>query len=330
MVVRQLVIVALVAAMAAVGLAPAATPASAATDPPLSVPIETLDAALTCATPSFVHPDHEPVLLVHGTFTNPDENWGWNYRVQLPADGYDVCWVALPDRSLNDIQVASEYVVEAVRLMYSRDGQRPIAIVGHSQGALEPRWAVKWWPSIQPMVADLVTLAGPNHGTAVADPEDPTCPACWQMKTTSNFIRALNGTDETPGTISYTAMYSLNDELVQPAAPTPVGRIEGAANILMQAPDVCPGRPVDHVQFAYDKVVYDLVRDAIDHAGPAVPVRAYASSSQPAFCAQTSIADPPAGVALALAEAMNPQNAPPSSFTPAEPPLACYAGGPCP
>ena len=100
---------------------------------------------------------------------------------RAPRDGYDVCWVTLPDRSVGDIQVASEYVVHAVRTINARSG-RKVDIVGHSQGGLEPRWALRWWPSLLSKVDDLVTLATPNHGTIVADPPGPTCPACWQMK----------------------------------------------------------------------------------------------------------------------------------------------------
>lgn len=38
-----------------------------------------LAAALRCPA-AFDDADHEPVLLVHGTFTNPGSNWGWNYE----------------------------------------------------------------------------------------------------------------------------------------------------------------------------------------------------------------------------------------------------------
>jgi hypothetical protein len=298
-------------------------------DPPLTVPVATLNAALAC--PSSFTSAREPVLLVHGTFTNADENWAWNYRVALPADGYDVCWVTLPNRSLDDIQVASEYVVHAVRTIKANSGKK-VDIIGHSQGGLEPRWALRWWPSLLQKVDDMITLAAPNHGTIVSDPISPSCPACWQMKTTSNFIAALNSLDETPGTgvaaPSYTAMYSITDELVQPVAPTPTAALDGASNILVNGPDVCPARPLDHVGFAYDKVVYDLARDALDHPGPAVPARAMAG--QPLFCAQTTIVDVDAFVALALAQNLDFTDlADPSGFVASEPALKCYAGGPC-
>jgi hypothetical protein len=83
------------------------------------------------------------------------------------------------------------------------------------------------------------------------------------------------------------------------------------------------------VGFAYDKVVYDLTRDALDHKGPAVPVRARAGASQVSFCAQTTIVDVPALLALALAHDLDFTNAPSSSFVEQEPALRCYAGGPC-
>src|SRR5688572_16832032 len=77
--------------------------------PPLTVPTPALDAALHCSTP--FDDTREPVLLVHGTFATDDENYGWNYLPPLTTAGFDICSVQLPNRSLDDIQVSSEYVV---------------------------------------------------------------------------------------------------------------------------------------------------------------------------------------------------------------------------
>src|SRR4051812_9540101 len=70
---------------AAIALVAMAAPAHAETPaaPPLDVPEATLAAALHCPA-AFTHPAHEPVLLVHGTFTNDRENWGFNYALVLP------------------------------------------------------------------------------------------------------------------------------------------------------------------------------------------------------------------------------------------------------
>jgi triacylglycerol lipase len=261
---RRLVVVLLAPLLAAVACTPAG-------DPPLSVPEGLLADALRC--PSvFTHRAHQPVLLVHGTFATPEENWSWNYLNALPAAGYDVCTVRLPDRATGDIQVASEYVVYALRRIFERSGSK-VDVLGHSQGGLEPRWAVRWWPSLRTKVDDLVTLGTPHHGTVVADQATPlgAPPAAWQMRTTARFIAALNSEDETPGPVSYTSLYTLADELVQPVVPTPTAALAGGRNVLVQ--DLCPGRVVDHVGLAYDAAVHDMVIDAFTHSGTASPSR---------------------------------------------------------
>src|SRR5437763_8583861 len=115
----------LLALVALVAFAAPAAPARAQTaaDPALDVPQATLAAALHCPA-TFSHPSHEPVLLVHGTFATDQENWGFNYDLVLPKLGYDVCTVTLPNRSLGDIQVSSEYVVYAIEHMAAASGRQ--------------------------------------------------------------------------------------------------------------------------------------------------------------------------------------------------------------
>jgi triacylglycerol lipase len=260
---------ALVVLLALVLAGAACTPTG---DPPLSVPERLLDDALKCPS-RFAHRSSEPVLLVHGTFTNPEENWSWNYGNALPAAGYDVCTVRLPDRATGDIQVSSEYVVHALRRIFDRTGSK-VDVLGHSQGGLQPRWALRWWPSLRTKVDDVVTLGSPHHGTTVADAATllgSSPPAGWQMRTTSRFIAALNSVDETPGPVSYTSLYTLTDELVQPVVPTATAALAGGRNILVQ--DLCPGRLVEHVGLAYDAAVHDMVIDAFTSSGPADPAR---------------------------------------------------------
>jgi triacylglycerol esterase/lipase EstA (alpha/beta hydrolase family) len=262
---RRLVVVLLALALAAAACTPTG-------DPPLSVPERVLDDALRCPA-TFANRARQPVLLVHGTFATPEENWSWNYLHALPAAGYDVCTVRLPDRATGDIQVASEYVVHAVRRIFERSGSK-VDVLGHSQGGLEPRWAVRWWPSLRTKVDDLVTLGTPHHGTTIADlalEQGQGPPAAWQMRTTARFIAALNTEDETPGPISYTSIYTLADELVQPVFPRATAALAGGRNILVQ--DLCPGRVVDHVGLAYDAATHDMVIDAFTHSGPADPAR---------------------------------------------------------
>lgn len=231
--------------------------------PPLSVPPAKLADALECYP---AEGRHEPVLLVHGTTVTAYENWGWNWVPAMNRMGYFVCTVELPNRAMDDIQVASEYVVYAVRAMAERTGRR-IDIAGLSQGGLQPRWAVKWWPGIRPLVDDLVTIVATNHGFQGHALCTNGCPpSIWQQLQGSNFLAALNAGDETPGVIDYTSIFSLTDPIVNPQFPESTSALDGASNIYVQ--DVCPGRPVDHVQSAYDPVVFALALDAFSHRGP--------------------------------------------------------------
>jgi triacylglycerol esterase/lipase EstA (alpha/beta hydrolase family) len=243
-------------------------------DPPYSVPESALAAALACPA-SFSHPDHEPVLLVHGTFTSGPEQWTWSYGLMLEQRGFDVCTVTYPDRGLGDMQVSAEYVAHAVNEIHDLTGS-PVDMVGHSQGGIMPRWAIKWWPSVQANVDDFVMLASPNHGVALAagakDAPFQLSEVMRQFDPASAFVTTLNAGDETPGSVSYSSIYSLTDELVQPATPTATAAVDGATNVLVQ--DLCPGRVVDHLSLGTtDRLVQELTIDALVDAGPVDPAR---------------------------------------------------------
>ena len=246
-------------------------------DPPFEVPVADLAAALECPQP-FTHPEREPVLLVHGTFTNGHENFSWNWELALPSRGYDYCLVTYPNRGTGDMQISAEYVAYAVQEMHRRTGAK-IDVVGHSQGGLMPRWAIKWWPSVQAAVDDYVMLAGPNHGVGLAASAEqspvPIVPVGYQFAATSKFITALNAGDESPGAVDYSSIYSITDELVQPATTAPLEAGHEPPNVRnVSVQDVCPGRIVDHLTIGTtDRLTMELVVDALSHPGPVDPAR---------------------------------------------------------
>ncbi|MBV8984503.1 MAG: lipase [Acidimicrobiia bacterium] len=245
--------------------------ARGAGDPPLSIDPAAALAALHCPA-TFAHPK-TPVLLVHGTGSTVEESWTHTFAKTLPLDGHDVCTIDLPQRALVDAQISAEYVVVAMHTMAGRAG-RKIDVVGHSQGGLEPRWALKWFPSTRSLVDDYVSISSTQHGSADADgicTVGSCAPSVWQQRTTSQFLKALNAGDETPGDLSYTSIYSLTDEVVPELPPPSTSRLDGARNIALQ--DVCPGRPADHFSILWDAVAEALVMDALDHPGPADPAR---------------------------------------------------------
>lgn len=301
-------------------------PAGAAAEPALSVPEAELAQSLHCSA-DVADASRNPVLLLPGTTLTPAE-FAWNYVPAFAAKGWPYCTVTLPDNGMADIQQAAEYVVHAIRTVSAKAG-RKVDLVGHSQGGMIPRWALKYWPGTRSKVGDVVGLAPSNHGTSVANAVCvPGCAASfWQQRQGSAFMRALNSGPETFASIDYTNVYTVLDEVVTPnldesgssSLRTGAGRI---ANVGLQS--VCPARVADHLSTGtIDAVAYALVVDALTHKGPADPARLSA-----AVCGQLLMpaVDPvaltvnEAGLATTVAGqvALYPH-------LPAEPPLAPYA-----
>jgi triacylglycerol esterase/lipase EstA (alpha/beta hydrolase family) len=197
----------------------------------------------------------------------------------------------MPQRTLGDIQVAAEYLVQSIRTMHARSGRR-IAVMGHSQGGMSMRWALRFWPDTRRMVDDVIGMAGSNHGTttrtACIEGQTSCPPAVWQQASTAHFIAALNSGAETFRGISYTEIFTHTDEVVQPnstdatsssALHTGSGRI---TNVSTQ--DICPTDTYEHLNVGtIDPVAYALVMDALTHDGPAKPSRIDGSVCQSAY-----------------------------------------------
>ena len=300
--------------------------------PPLSVPQDQLDAALTCAGDPAAG-SAGPVLLVPGTAYSPDADFGWAWEPALDKLGIPWCAVALPQNGMGDIQTAAEYVVNAIRTMYARAGHR-IAIIGHSQGGMLPRWAFRFFPDTREMVDDEVGLSPSNHGTLDADVVClVACPASfWQQAGRSQFLQALNSYQETFAGISYTVAFTHLDEVVVPnlneqgssALHTGDGEIR---NVAVQ--DVCPLDLSEHLAIGtYDAVAYALAIDAISHPGPADPARLAGSGVcgqlfMPGVNPATFLTDEVSSLATIGTSIAS------ATFIPAEPPLRCYATASC-
>ena len=300
--------------------------------PALSLPQAELDAALTC-TGGVAGASRAPVLLVPGTAENPKSEFSWSWEPALTKVGVPWCAVALPNDATGDIQTSAEYVVSAIRTMYSRAGRR-IAIVGHSQGGMLPRWVLRFWPDTRAMVDDLVGLAPSNHGTLSAIPFCQTpCPASFRQQTAgSEFTKALNSYQETFPGISYTVVYTHTDEVVTPnsddSGSSPVHGGGGEiANVPIQ--QVCPLDLNEHLGVgSHDPVAYALAIDAIGHAGPAEPSRISSSvCNQTLMPGVNPVTFPANEAAFSASIASAIANADQVS---SEPPLRCYVTASCP
>jgi lipase (class 2) len=320
--------------------------------PPLSVPADALRDSLRCGTD--IADGHDtPVLLIPGTTLTSKEDFSWNYERAFTATSRPYCAVRLPDHAMGDIQHSAEYVAYAIRTMARRAG-RKIGVVGHSQGGMIGRWALKYWPDTRADMDDLIGLAPSNHGTADATAlcaAPVGCqPSVWQQRPDSRFLTALNTDRETYPGIDYTVVYTNTDEVVTPnlspssltngLIPRSVGSLSPAGSLLPPASSplrgggdnvrniavqgICPGHLADHLTIGTsDPVAYALVVDALDHPGPANPHRidrsVCARLFQPGVNPTTFATDfAQLGATAATQIALSPR-------TPAEPPLQPYA-----
>jgi hypothetical protein len=326
-------------AAAIVGVATAeAAPNYAPIDQPgpaLSVPQAQLAASLRC-TGAIAHASVEPVLLVASTAVDSDENFSWSYEPVLRNRGIPYCTSDLPGadaENMDDIQNRADYLVYAIRTMYRASGQR-IALIGASQGGEAERWTLRFWPDTRAMVADVIALDSPNHGSITVNALCViTCsPALWQQTYNSQFIQALNSGQETFAGISYTDIATYTDDFVEPNLP-------GDSTVFLDGPgditnvaiqDICPLAVADHLLVAStNPIAVALALDAITYPGPANPARIDRSvCGAGLFASGVPIGESLSGFAAAAAQVAGQLALAPRVT--GEPALACYFNASCP
>jgi hypothetical protein len=246
--------------------------------PPLSVPKSKLRAALKCQ-PGVRNAKVEPVLLNPATGVTPKENFSWNWEPALDQLHIPWCAYTAPFNTLGNIETSGEYLVYAIRKVH-RMAHRKIAILGHSQGGMSMRWALRFWPDTRSMVKDVIGIDGSNHGTKALSQSacafEGCSPATWQQLADSKFINALNSRAETFSGISYTEIYTHTDEVVIPNSGstrstcssclfTGKGRITNVATQQICSLDI----DEHNMAGTIDPVAYALAVDALTHSGPA-------------------------------------------------------------
>jgi len=267
---RRLILSVCVAVLA--GLALGASAASAS-GPRLTVPQSDLAAALKCPIDP-TNASTTPLMFVTGTGATGDQGYLIGQDA-FKAYGHPVCYVNFPDFTTADIQVSVQYLVYGLRAEFAL-AHRKVAVIGISQGGLLPRIALTYWPSLRNKVADVIAIAGTQHGSTARSKDPKPCsrrnpcpPAVWQQAAGSDLLHTLNARgDESPGPTSWTTVRSSTDEVVQPqTGPHPTSALQGATNILIQR--ICPGRKVSHIGTGLDSVTIAAVVDAVNNPGPA-------------------------------------------------------------
>lgn len=192
---------------------------------------------------------HTPILFVHGWNATSTT---WTTMVgRFKQDG----WTdqELANFSYNTAQsnvTTAGVIAQKVDSIRTATGASRVAIVTHSMGSLSARYYVRNLGG-DGKVDALVSLGGPNHGTATAQ----LCfqVSCTQMWPKSSFLTALNASDETWGSPRYATWWSPCDEVISPHSSTP---LTGAAN----TQTAC----LRHSALHEDATVYGQVRDFVN------------------------------------------------------------------
>lgn len=241
--------------------------------------------------PSAAHP--EPVVLVHGTGGNKNDNWQ-TFAPLLANNGYCVyafTYGVLPGAGLPLNQVGGLAPIESsaaqmsvlVDRVLAATGAAKVDIVGHSQGTFMPDYYAKFlggankidkyvslaplWHGTNLLAAGTLTKLGAAYGFHV---NEQAFGAGAQMIAGSQFVATLRsgGTPAVAG-ITYTNIATKHDELVVPYTS---GIEPGMTNIVVQ--NQCGLDFSDHLELVADPVAAADVLNALDPAHPRpVPCR---------------------------------------------------------
>jgi len=235
--------------------------------------------------PSAAHPF--PVVLVHGTFENMNDNWGGASPL-LADNGYCVfafnyggTSATSPVQGTGAIEGGAAQLSAFVNQVLAATGAGKVDLVGHSQGGMMPRYYIKFLGGAA-KVDKLVGLAPSNNGTTLdgitqfsaalglLEPANDfltgLCEACVEQEVGSSFLANLNAGGETVPGIRYTVIESTNDEVVTPYTSAFLPAAANVTNILVE--NQCLLDQTDHLEIAYDPIALTDVLNALDPAHP--------------------------------------------------------------
>jgi triacylglycerol esterase/lipase EstA (alpha/beta hydrolase family) len=236
--------------------------------------------------PPAAHP--YPVVLVHGTFENMDDNWQAaspllaNHGYCVFAFNYGGASAGDPVQGTGAIAASARQLAAFVNRVLAATHARQVDIVGHSQGGMMPRYYIDFLGGAA-KVHTLVGLSPSNHGTTIDGLTtlaqtlgslgvlrgvlDVGCVACTQQLVGSHFLARLNaGGGLAPG-VGYSVIETRDDEVVTPYTSAFLAGPR-VTNITVQ--NQCALDHTDHLEISYDPVALADVLNALD---PAHPVR---------------------------------------------------------
>jgi triacylglycerol esterase/lipase EstA (alpha/beta hydrolase family) len=227
-----------------------------------------------------------PVILVHGTFANMDDNWQAaspllaNNGYCVYAFNYGGTSSTSPIQGIGDIAASAAQLATFVNTVLAATGASKVDLVGHSQGGMMPRYYLNFLGGAG-KVNDLVALAPSNYGTtldgitelaslldvssAINGTLSQVCPACVEQEQGSAFLAGLNATPTVSG-VHYTVIESVDDEVVTPYTNAFLPAASNVTNITVQ--NQCILDASDHLEIAADPIALADVLNALDPSAP--------------------------------------------------------------
>ncbi len=237
--------------------------------------------------PTAAHP--YPVVLVHGTFENMNDNWGAASPLLADAGycvfafNYGGASATSDIQGTGTIESGAAQLATFVNQVLTATGTAKVDIVGHSQGGMMPRYYIKNLGGAA-TVDKLVALAPSNNGTTldgitelgkqlgILDPANSfltgsgACPACVEQEQGSAFLTALNSGGETVPSVQYTVIETTDDEVVTPYTNAFLPAAPNVTDITLQ--NQCLLDAADHLEIAYDPIALTDMLNALDPAAP--------------------------------------------------------------
>ncbi|HET6953211.1 MAG TPA: triacylglycerol lipase [Acidimicrobiales bacterium] len=200
--------------------------------------------------PATAQATRNPILFVHG-YGGSAGNWNTMIS-RFRSAGYtsNELMAITYNSALSNTTIAGQVRTAADNLR-SRTGAAKIDIVAHSMGSLSTRYYLKNLGGSS-VVDDWVSLGGPNHGTTSALACTLISLGCVDMVAGSLFLLGLNAGDESPGSTSYSTVWSSCDGVIIPATSTIVS---GANNNQLGC--------VTHLALLTDQTAFNRTRSLV-------------------------------------------------------------------
>jgi pimeloyl-ACP methyl ester carboxylesterase len=197
-----------------------------------------------------IEPAKRPLLLLHGILCN---HAVWRrLGGRLAAAGFAP--IAAPDLEPLDAGIdVYRACAERELLALHRQCRAPVAIVAHSMGGLVARsLLVTLGPGV---ISAVVTVASPHHGTALA--RCLPLAAARQMLPGSEWLAALNSTQEGRLPVPLTCIHGRDDNLVVPSE-----------SAVLRGAEACELRGLGHFGLLRSRRALEAIVNAlVRHAG---------------------------------------------------------------